>query len=149
MYAEGLPPEVRLKALTHDGRLPFVFEASGAETHFTNGFDPVPRARRIFAVPRPETLARAIRDAEAEPDAQTWLARVARMPPLITDGLRPAQIDAIRGVEHSLAATCSRSSTTTPVPRRPLPSNRRAPVRGSARTPSSTARRRGSRVGLG
>src|SRR6188474_2496963 len=24
MYADGLPPAVRLKALTHDGRLPFV-----------------------------------------------------------------------------------------------------------------------------
>ena len=30
-YAEGLPPEVRLKALTVDGRLPFVFAASGSE----------------------------------------------------------------------------------------------------------------------
>src|SRR5690349_20389570 len=27
MYAEGLPAEVRLSALTVDGRLPFVFEA--------------------------------------------------------------------------------------------------------------------------
>ncbi|HZI96642.1 MAG TPA: hypothetical protein VFD41_03845, partial [Actinomycetales bacterium] len=40
MYAEGLPPGVRLKALTVDGRLPFVLEASGSETHFTNGYDP-------------------------------------------------------------------------------------------------------------
>lgn len=32
MYADGLPAEVRLKALTVDGRLPFVFEASGSET---------------------------------------------------------------------------------------------------------------------
>jgi type I site-specific restriction endonuclease len=31
MYAEGLPTEVRLKALTVDSRLPFVFEASGPE----------------------------------------------------------------------------------------------------------------------
>ena len=53
MYADGLPPEVRLKALTCDGRLPFVFEASGSETHFTNGFDPSPRARQVFAFPRP------------------------------------------------------------------------------------------------
>jgi hypothetical protein len=30
MYAEGLPAQVRLKALTVDGRLPFVFEASPA-----------------------------------------------------------------------------------------------------------------------
>jgi type I restriction enzyme, R subunit len=28
MYAEGLPAEVRLKAVTTGGRLPFVFEAS-------------------------------------------------------------------------------------------------------------------------
>jgi type I restriction enzyme, R subunit len=33
MYAEGLPAEVRLKAVTTAGRLPFVFEASGSETH--------------------------------------------------------------------------------------------------------------------
>jgi type I restriction enzyme R subunit len=64
MYADGLPPAVRLKALTQDGRLPFVFGASGSETHFTNGFDPRPRARRIFAFPQPGTLARIVRDAE-------------------------------------------------------------------------------------
>src|SRR5664279_1669377 len=29
IYANGLPVEIRLKALTVDGRLPFVFEASG------------------------------------------------------------------------------------------------------------------------
>ncbi len=51
MYAEGLPAEVRLKALTVEGRLPFVFEASGSETFFTNGYDPDARARRVFSVP--------------------------------------------------------------------------------------------------
>src|SRR6266508_2458024 len=40
MYANGLPADVRLAAKTKGGRLPFVFEASGIETHFTNGFDP-------------------------------------------------------------------------------------------------------------
>ena len=103
MYAEGLPPEVRLKALTRDGRLPFVFEASGSETHFTNGFDPTPRARPIFAFPRPETLARTLRDADADPDAATWRAKVQQMPALIEAGLRPAQIDAIKALERSLA----------------------------------------------
>lgn len=61
-YAEGLPAAVRLKALTKDGRLPFVFEASGTETHFTNG-DPEPRARRIFNVPKPSTLADMLKRA--------------------------------------------------------------------------------------
>lgn len=45
MYAAGLPAEVRLSVVTRDGRLPFVFEASGTETHFTNGHDAEPRSR--------------------------------------------------------------------------------------------------------
>ncbi len=48
----GAPADVRLKALTRDGRLPFVFEASGTETHFTNGFDPEPRARQHLRLPQ-------------------------------------------------------------------------------------------------
>ncbi len=103
MYAEGLSPEVRLKALTVEGRLPFVFEASGSETHLTTGFDPEPRARRVFAFPRPETLARVLRDGQANPESPTWRAKVNRMPVLITTGLRPAQIEAVTGIERSLA----------------------------------------------
>ncbi|GAB3491825.1 type I restriction endonuclease subunit R [Flexivirga lutea] len=104
MYAEGIPADIRLKALTTDARLPFVFEASGTETHFTNGYDPNPRARQLFAFPQPESLARAIRDAEADPDAPTWRAKVRHLPELDTTALRPAQITAIAGVERSLAA---------------------------------------------
>lgn len=103
MYAGGLPADVRLAATTTEGRLPFVFEASGVETHFTNGFDPAPRARLIFAIPRPETLARILRDAEATPEAPTWRAKVRHLPALDTASLRPAQIDAIGGIEGSLA----------------------------------------------
>lgn len=102
MYAQGLPPEVRLKALTKDGRLPFVFEASGNETHFTNGFDPEPRARAIFNLPKPGTLARTIRAAD-ENDAATWRGKVLDLPDLDTAPLRPAQITAINGIEQSLA----------------------------------------------
>lgn len=103
MYAEGLPPDVRLKALTKDGRLPFVFEASGTETHFTNGFDPEPRARSIFNFPTPETLARTIRAATEDPDSATWRGKVLNLPELDTAPLRPAQISAISGIEKSLA----------------------------------------------
>ena len=103
MYAEGLPAEVRLKVLTVDGRLPFVFEASGSETHYTCGYDPEPRARRLFNIPKPSTLARVIRDAEAEPEVPTWRGKVRQLPPLDTAPLRPAQITAIGGVEQSLA----------------------------------------------
>jgi type I restriction enzyme R subunit len=103
MYADGLPAEVRLKAVTTDGRLPFVFEASGSETHFTNGYDPNPRARRVFAFPQPSTLARTLRDAQADPEHATWRGKVIAMPELDTKMLRPAQITAISGIERSLA----------------------------------------------
>ena len=103
LYASGLPAEVRLRALTVDGRLPFVFEASGSETHFTNGYDPEPRSRRIFQFPQPATLARVLRDAESDPDRTTWRAKVRHLPGLHPTPLRPAQVTAIRGVERSLA----------------------------------------------
>ena len=44
MYPTGLSPAQQLQSVQVDGRLPFVFEASGSETHFTNGYDPHPRA---------------------------------------------------------------------------------------------------------
>ena len=37
--------------------LPFIYESTGVETRFTNGLDPDPRSREVFAVHRPETLA--------------------------------------------------------------------------------------------
>jgi type I restriction enzyme R subunit len=104
MYADGLPEQHRRRAVLLDGRLPFVFEANAAETHLTNGYDPDPRARRIFNFPRPETLGRWVRDAEAEPASPTWRAKVRSLPPLATANLRPAQVDAIQGIERSLAA---------------------------------------------
>lgn len=99
-YAEGLPADVRLASLTKDGRLPFVFEASGTETHFTNGYDPGPRARRIFNFPKPSTLADVLklRD-EAHP---TWRGKVRDLPTLDITPLRPAQIEAVNGIETSL-----------------------------------------------
>ncbi|WP_237770179.1 type I restriction endonuclease subunit R [Ornithinimicrobium sp. CNJ-824] len=103
MYAAGLSAEAQLRSVTVDGRLPFVFEASGSETHFTNGYDPHPRARRVFNIPKPVTLAQIIRDAEADPEHPTWRAKVRHLPPLDERPLRPAQITAIKGIETSLA----------------------------------------------
>lgn len=102
MYATGLPETHANRAVTVAGRLPFVFEASGTKTHFTNGYDPDPRARQIFAFPRPSTLARVLRDADEALDAPTWRGKVKHLPPLDTAPLRPAQIDAIEGLERSL-----------------------------------------------
>jgi len=88
--------------LTVDGRLPFVFEASGSETHVTNGYDPDPRARRVFSFPQPATLARALRDADADPVTPTRRGKVRHLPDLDATALRPAQVTAINGVEQSL-----------------------------------------------
>jgi hypothetical protein len=38
------------------GRLPFVYESTGAQTFFSDYRDPDPRARDVFAFHRPETL---------------------------------------------------------------------------------------------
>lgn len=103
MYASGLPAAAQLRSVTVDDRLPFVFEASGSETHFTNGYDPQPRARRLFNFPKPSTLAKTIRDAEADSERPTWRAKVRHLPALNEAPLRPAQITAIQGVERSLA----------------------------------------------
>jgi type I site-specific restriction endonuclease len=57
-YAKGLPPT--LPAWRRP--LPFIYESTGAETHFTNGLDPEPRARNVFAFQKPETLAEWLKD---------------------------------------------------------------------------------------
>jgi len=77
--------------------LPFLYESTGVETFFTNGLDPDPRSRRVFAFHRPETLAAWA----AEP--MTLRARLRHMPPLVTTGLWDAQVEAITNLERSLA----------------------------------------------
>ena len=110
MYAAGLPEAYREIAVLKDERMPFVYEASGGETRFTNGFDPYPKARKIFNFQAPEALARLIRDYYANPQAPTWRAKVLSLPSYDDYSLRPAQRDAIKGVEYSLgAATHTRS----------------------------------------
>jgi type I restriction enzyme R subunit len=117
-YAQGLPGT--LPAWRRP--LPFVYESTGAETHFTNGLDPEPRARNVFAFHQPGTLAEwlkllphatvlttgaggAAHQAAFAPP--TFLACVRQMPELVTEWsdfkLWPAQITAIRNLEASLA----------------------------------------------
>lgn len=109
-YADGLPDAYRLDAVMKHGRLPFVYEASGSETRFTNGFDEIPRARQVFNFHQPETLARFVREYEENPTAANWRAKVHAMPDYDHYPLRPAQRDALAGVERSLqSGTHSRS----------------------------------------
>lgn len=130
-YAQGLPAS--LPAWRRP--LPYVYESTGIETHFTTALDPAPRARPVFAFHRPETLAEWLAQAAAglpgapatvlttdgQPPAAearrqpggTLLTRLQAMPPLVTEWghckLWPAQITAIRNMERSLAANKPRA----------------------------------------
>ena len=120
-YAQGLPAS--LPAWRRP--LPFVFESTGVETRFTNGLDPQPRSRPVFAFFRPELLVQWL--AYLPPptasntgdvnEAPTFLARLQHRPPLVTEWgqggahfkLWPAQIQAITNLEASLAANKPRA----------------------------------------
>ncbi|WP_291518316.1 type I restriction-modification enzyme R subunit C-terminal domain-containing protein [Acidovorax sp.] len=114
-YAKGLP--TTLPAWSRP--LPFVWESTGLETHFTNGLDPEPRARSVFAFFRPELLLQwlallppASHGNSVSESPGTFLARMRNMPKLVTEWdsggahfeLWPAQIGAITNLEKSLAA---------------------------------------------
>ncbi|HQX58522.1 MAG: DUF4357 domain-containing protein [Rhodoferax sp.] len=78
-YAQGLPDS--LPAWLRP--LPFSYESTGIETHFTQGLDPQPRARSVFAFHRPETLAALLSDATA-------VHPLGASPALHTGGSAPA-----------------------------------------------------------
>ena len=121
-YAQGLPAS--LPAWVRP--LPFSYESTGIETHFTQGLDPEPRARAVFAFHRPETLADFLKNLplssvmytgsaasasanDPGTDSATFLGRLQSLPPLKEDGLWPAQIIAIQNLEKSLKANKPRA----------------------------------------
>ena len=112
-YAAGLP--TNLPAWRRP--LPFIYESTGQETHFTNGLYPEPRARHVFAFHRPETLAEwlgtlayaghGVADSSTTSHPKTFIHQLRQMPKLITEWgdhkLWPAQVAAIQNLEKSLA----------------------------------------------
>ena len=77
--------------------LPFAYESTGAETLFADLKDPDFCSRPVFAFHRPETL----HDWPAR--SETLRQKLRNMPPLVTEGLRTCQIEAIENLEKSLA----------------------------------------------
>jgi type I restriction enzyme R subunit len=75
----------------------FEYVSTDSETIFCDLADPEPRSRRVFAFHRPETLKLWL----SQPD--TLRARLRHMPALATQGLRTCQVEAIEGLEGSLA----------------------------------------------
>ena len=62
-YAQGLPAWCR--------PLPFLWESTGVNTDLTDGLDPEPRARSVFAFFRPELLPRSPAYLQAQANAST------------------------------------------------------------------------------
>ncbi|MEW8579630.1 MAG: DEAD/DEAH box helicase family protein [Candidatus Thiodiazotropha sp.] len=82
--------------VAEDQPLPLLYEATNHEIRFRDERDPHPRSRNIFHFHRPETLLDWLQEEE------TLRARLQQLPGLNTENLRKCQIDAIRGIEHSL-----------------------------------------------
>ncbi len=97
-YSTGLPHDLQTLVTP----LPFVYEATGDETMFTDGFDPDPRSRPVFAFHRPETMARWLRQWRDDADGGSLRARVHRLDAVPKDGLRRIQVEAIGKVEASM-----------------------------------------------
>lgn len=78
-------------------QLVFDYESTGEETLFRDTRDPSARSRPVFAFHQPQTLHAWLK----EPD--TLRRRLQLMPPLDAAGLRDCQVDAVTGLEASLA----------------------------------------------
>ncbi|MDE0624020.1 MAG: DEAD/DEAH box helicase family protein [Bryobacterales bacterium] len=93
-YTEGLDERVPARYRP----LPFAYESTGDVTQFTNGLDPHPRSREVFAFHRPEELLRQ------QDLGRLQLRRTLRQMPELPKGkLWPVQHEAIRNLEQSLA----------------------------------------------
>jgi type I restriction enzyme R subunit len=93
VYQSNLPEPLA----TWSNPLRFGYEASGSEIQFADRVDPDFRSRRLFAFHRPETLLEWLRDGSS------LRKRLAELPVLDSQGLRDCQVEAIEGIEHSLA----------------------------------------------
>ncbi|MFE9169399.1 DEAD/DEAH box helicase family protein [Streptomyces kebangsaanensis] len=104
-YAAGVLKEHAMAVWRRDEPFAFRYATTGTETYFLNRVDPDARSREVFAFHRPETLAAWMRYADEHPDAPTFRAALRTgMPLLETHGLRMAQVEAVTGLEASLAA---------------------------------------------
>ena len=76
-YREGRPGVLPMARVP----LPFAYESTGVETRFTNGLDPEPRSRPVFAFHRPETLADWLTQTPAMGENQLMRAAAAPVAP--------------------------------------------------------------------
>lgn len=94
----------KLKWVQSSGHpLPFLYEATGVITRFTDQRDPKPRSREVFSFHRPETLRESLAAGCA------LRARLQDLPALDPTGLRDCQIEAITQLDVSLKAAKPRA----------------------------------------
>ncbi|MCU0795773.1 MAG: DEAD/DEAH box helicase family protein, partial [Akkermansiaceae bacterium] len=87
----------KLKWVQHTGvPLPFLYEATGVLTRFTDQRDPKPRSREVFTFHRPETLR------ELLSQEKSLRSRLLDLPSLNPAHLRDCQITAITELDKSL-----------------------------------------------
>ncbi len=85
-----------LKWIQNTGQpLPFLYEATGVLTRFTDQRDPKPRSREVFTFLRPETLVEMLSQGRPLRD------RLQDLPVLDPTNLRDCQISAITALEKS------------------------------------------------
>jgi hypothetical protein len=75
--------------------LPFAYESTGIITYFRDDRDPEPLSRCLYSFHKPEILL------EWVGQSATLRSRLQQLPPLITDGLRDCQIEAITNLDPS------------------------------------------------
>jgi DNA-binding SARP family transcriptional activator len=112
-YARALPKSHALASWRADQPLPFRYESTGTETRFTNDLDPEPRSREVFSFHRPETLARWMQEADADPPAA--------LPELADAWLYTLRSDEVAEVLAVIAAADDQEPTSEP-PAVPTPS---------------------------
>ncbi|MBX6388855.1 MAG: DEAD/DEAH box helicase family protein [Frankia sp.] len=102
-YAAGAAKDDSLRVWRKGEPFAFRYATTGTETYFLNRLDPDARSREVFHFHRPETIAEWMARADETPDVPTLRAAFRQLPELEEHGLRRAQIEAIRGLEASLA----------------------------------------------
>jgi len=94
-YSEGFPDEFEKV----DGELPFLYECSGTEIHFTNRWDAKPRSRDVFAFHKPEIFEKWI-ESRKRGNLRYNLSLNKKY---TNESLWPVQVRAIKNIKESLA----------------------------------------------
>ena len=92
----------KLKWVNNQAPLPFLFEATGSITRFTDARDPKPRSREIFSFFRPETLREWLQQGTS------LRTRLAALPPL-NPGHQPAKALHLRDCQETAIANLEQS----------------------------------------